>query len=144
MSETVEVFILNNTAQKYNFPDNQTNLDDSLVHGFTVHSSSIAKSLKGKDLLHNDEVRKGFLTLADIGNRQYNAVLPLNAMLVTPVLFIKPRMFNIRNSYIDLPQISSYVGLPAGGAVILITFFYNRYDPAKHILNGIGELESDL
>ncbi len=143
LSQTVEVNILNNTAQKYVFPDNQTSLDNSLIHGFVLHTSNVGKSLKGKALLTDNEVRKGFLTMADISDRQYNAVLPFYQMLIMPGLIIKPRMFNIRSSFIELPLISAYGGIPAGGAVILITFFYKRYNPAKHTLNGLGELESE-
>lgn len=145
LSETVEVLILNNTSIKYSFPDNQTNLDNALIHAVSIHTDLLTHSLKGKPLLPTVEARKGFLTLSDNKNKDYNALLPLVAFLVNSmhIFYIKPRMFNIRNSFIELPQINTYGGIPAGGMIILITFFYNQFDPAKQVLNSIGELESE-
>lgn len=143
-SETVEVLVLNSAVQKYSFPDNQTNLDNALIHGISI-SSELTKSLKGKDVLPTAEAVKGFITLADIANKEYNALLPLAMLLQNTlsltVMRIKPRMFNIRGSVIELPQIGAYVGIPAGGMVVCITFFYTPFNPTKHVLNGIGELE---
>lgn len=146
LSETIEVLILNNTAVKYSFPDNQTNLDNALIHAFSIHDAQyVTHSAKGKQLLPVAEVRKGFLTLSDNSNKDYNAILPMVSFLsaVQNINYIKPRIFNIRNSFVDLPQINTYGAIPAAGMVILITFFYMTYDPSKHKINSIGELESE-
>lgn len=145
-SETVEVLILNNTVLKYSFPDNQTNLDNALIHGISI-SLELTKSLKGKDTLPASEAEKGFITLTDIANKEYNTLLPLAMFLQNtlsvPIMRIKPRLFNIRGSFIELPQIGSYGGIPAAGMVICITFFYTPFNPSTHMINGIGELEDE-
>jgi len=142
LSETIEVSIINNYVLKYQFSDKETNLDNALVHGIYIHSANLSKTISGKQILPFNEINKGFISLVDNVNKDYNSSMPM-AMFFRNIVLMKPRKFNIRNSYINLPQIQQYGGLPPSGMSVVITFFYMRYNPALHTLNGIGELEAD-
>lgn len=142
LSETIEVPVINNLVLKYRFSDKETNLDNSLVHGIYIHNANLYRTISGKQILPPAEIIKGYISLVDNVNKDYNSSMPMSMFLNKTVLF-KPRKFNIRNSYIDLPQIQQYGGIPPAGMSVVITFFYMRYDPSLHTLNGIGELEEE-
>lgn len=147
LSQTIELAILSNTMSKFFFSDNETNLDNVIVSAISVASAAITKGTSGRAVMSTVETSKGYLTLADASKKEYNAQIPLELFLkADPIIYIKPKLVSIRNSYVDLPLINA-VAIPAGpppGFSIVFTFYYENFNPQKHVLNGLGEVVEEL
>lgn len=146
LSYTLEAGIFNKANSKIEFGDNETALDNVLITGISVLTELAVKSPAGRAIFPVAELQKGFLTLADRNKAEYNRQLPMEIFVGSEVIIhIKPKLVSIRNSFIELPQLSSLVtAVPAGdipGWSIVLTFYYDRYDPVKHKLSATGELE---
>ena len=110
----------------------------------TVVPSLLSLAPSGRPLLPATEIVKGYLTLVDKEKNEYNKDLPLELFLRNDAItHIKPKLISIRNCYVNLPLIGTVVipvGPPAGYGLVFV-FFYDPYDPNKHRINSIGEVE---
>jgi hypothetical protein len=143
LSHTVELPILSNTSSKISFGDNETALDKVIIHGISIAGQNITRTPSGRLVLPSLDTNKGYLTLSDPGRVEYNAQMPLELFTrYEPVIWIKPKLVSIRNSFVDLPLVGSLV-IPAGppaGYGIVFTFYFDRYDENIHSINALGEL----
>lgn len=143
-SKNIELPILQNTLTKLRFSDSVLLLDKVLVHGLAV-IAYIEKSPDSRDILPYAEHLKCYLTLAGYKNEQYNNRYSLGIFMqgfFPNLLFFTPKLISIRNSFIEIPAISTFVIPPAGYAMVF-TVFYDLYDPKKHRVNNWGELLND-
>ena len=144
LSQTVELLILSNTINQFQFSDNETNLDNVIVHAISTNSGFLSKSPSGRITLGTGDFVNGFLTLCDQNKKEIMKQFPLELFLrEDPVLHIKPKLISIRNSYVDLPLIGSAT-IPAvapAGYAMVFTFYYERFDDRKHSVNKLGEIE---
>ncbi len=143
-SYTVELPILSNTTSKFSFGDNETALDNVLVHALSMPTSLLIKAPSGRTLLNYAETAKGYITLADADKKEYNRQIPLELLLRNdnPIIHIKPKLISIRNCFVDLPLIGAVVipaGPPAGNSIVFV-FFYEPYNPEIHRIDSWGEL----
>lgn len=143
-SETIECVINNITDSRYRFVDLNNVLDDAIIHAITVHSDTMNLSPRGKTLLYYGQMRSCFLTLAGYKNQQFNKQLPFTFFIQndSPIIYIKPKMINLRNSYVEIADRST-LGIGPNGSAIVFTFYYEKYDPQKHKLNDMDELIED-
>ena len=153
-SKNIEVKILTNTKTRFGFSDNIILLDKAIVHGYSILMSNI-KTPSFTDNVGLNILSQSFITLSGNNDEQFNIRMPLLPFfkrintfsgvlyVFDKMLFIKPKMINWRNCFIDIPDIGSTT-IPSGGLAICLTIFYDPYNPDKHKLNGVGELiESD-
>lgn len=128
LSETFELLIKNNTVQKINFSDSLVSLDNCTVHGIALQKTFNGKTIKGSDALLLADLQKGFLTLANRNNKRTNVQIPLEILInagIASILYLKPIEINIRECFVEFPQIAG-VALGAAGRVVVFTIFYNR------------------
>lgn len=142
LSRTVEVQIPDNLKTIVKFDLNDTILDNLLVHGLTffIHAGPLL-SPSNKPILPLFHTNQAFLTLVNTNNKVFNTSLPIELLIRdnSIVTYIHPKLISLRSSYIELPQIAAYA-VPPGGVTMLVTFFYELVDPAKHKLSPEGEL----
>ncbi len=139
LSQTIEVFVDTKNVTRFRFGDNLTNLDNALVHAISIGDSAISKTPTGKSVLSNASLYNSYITLMGSKNEQYNYLLPFILILRFTYCFLKPKLINFRNSYVEIPDVDALV-LPPENYGILFTVFYEKYDPAKHKLDSSGEL----
>ena len=142
LSKTVEVQILDNLKTIVRFDLNDAILDNLLVHGlaFFIAAGPLLSPSK-KPVVPLAHTNQAFLTLVNPNNKIFNASVPVELFIRdnSIITYIHPKLISLRNSYLELPQIGAYA-VPVGGASILVTFFYELFDPAKHKLSAEGEL----
>ena len=152
LSSNVEVLIKTNSTTKFFFTDNNLMLDNKLVHGLYV-PQGILKTPGNVDIAPANVVNSAMLTLYGNRDQQFNSRFPLNSNgytlspayfggLLFEIIYFTPKLINIRNSIIEIPNIAGVI-LPTGGYSIMLTFFYEKYNPAVHQLDDWDELISD-
>ncbi len=143
LSKTIEAQVLNNINTVIKFDINETNLDNMLVHAMAVMYDPVTVAPSKRPIINVSHLYSGFITLVNDNNIIFNQSLPMELFFRDPsgIIVIHPKLINIRNSFIELPQIANGPVLPAGGASIAITFFYKMLDKSIHKLSDIGELE---
>ncbi len=153
-SKNVELVIKNGLQQRFLFSDSVLLLDKVLINGIFI--SSLAERTPEYRLIPPfNNVSAGYLTLKGYDNQNYNERMPLNAFLYRSyglaglnysnwidILFIKPKLISIRNSFVEFPNIASWI-IPAEGFGLSFTIFYEIFNPAIHQLNNMGELIND-
>ncbi len=145
-SYTIELPILSNTNSKINFSDNETVLDDKIITAIALLPNLTGVAPSGRQQLYYTDAFKGFLTLCDKDRNELNKMLPLELILRSdPIIHFKRRMISIRNSYVEFPNINAFsIPIPAGppaGFALVFTFFYEDFDPSKHRIGNLGEVE---
>jgi len=127
-------------------------LDKVLIHGFYV-PVLLTRSPLAYDMAPIDILRTGLLTLSGYKNQQFNTRLPFTALGyglaegtypadLFEIFYFKPRLVNLRNSYLEFPSIKNFV-IPATYYSCVISFFYEKYNPSIHQLNEWDELITD-
>lgn len=142
LSKTIEAQVLNSVTTVVKFDVNDTSLDNMLVHGISLFSAPVTIAPSRRPILDIEHIFKGFITLVNENNNVFNQSLPLETFYKDPsgIIIIHPKLISVRNTYIELPQIALAPALPAGGASLLFTFFYQILDRSVHKLNEMGEL----
>lgn len=143
LSKTIELQVLDNINTKIKFDLNETKMDNVLVHGisFLFNPNPLAVSPTNKPLFSFNDMLKGFLTLANNDNGIFNQSIPLELFYLDVSVFtlLHPKIVSIRNSFMEFPRIANAV-VPAGGASVVCTLYYELFDPSKHQLNAMKEL----
>jgi hypothetical protein len=141
LSETIEVVILNTTSSRYKFIDLNNVLDDAIVHAITVHDDTMLKSPSFKTVLSFNQLTSSYLTLAGYKNQQFNTRLPFQLFITNDkkITYIKPKLLNLRNCYIEIANREALV-IPPEGLAVVMTFYYEHFNPQIHKLNEIDEL----
>jgi hypothetical protein len=144
LSTTVELKVLDWNKKILYFTDVETSLDDVLVEAIQVAYTGFI-SPSGLPNFDSNALRFCYLTLANKKNEIYNRGMPMQ--LITEnnlsILQLSPKLISIRNSFVELPQQGAFAAIPAGGAVMLFTFYYKRFNTHIHKVNGNGELLND-
>ena len=155
LSYNAEVIVNTLNIDKFYFSDSVLMLDDAVIHAMFL-STFNPKTPLFNNTMPLAALNDAYLNLENTKNLTYNTRLPLlsfqTRIKLTPtiyqpsgncaVLFIKPKMINVRNSSIVFPSIKNY-NLAGGAFGICFTFFYEKYDPQVHKLNEFDELIED-
>ncbi len=141
-SYTIELPILSNTNRKFSFGDNETGLDNVLVTGISIVPDFFYLSPNGRAIYPTQYTGQGMITLADANKKELNKQVPLEIFLrADSVIHIKPKIISIRNSYVDLPLIANVGPIPPAGYAIVFTFYFDDFNPLKHKVNALGDVE---
>lgn len=144
LSTTLELTLYNFNTKILKFSDIETSLDNVLVTGVMMYdiNSLPTKTPSGRPTIDTSIFLMAQLTLCNSKNEIYNKSLPLELFqrVDLNILHLQPKLINIRNSYIELGDTSLAAPLAAGGESFIVTFFYEKFNPNIHTVNGIGEL----
>lgn len=129
-AEIVEVIVSNTSTQKFNFPD-VPNLRGKKITSIEVFKlDDVSKAPSGKNVVNNNAIKKGFLTLY-IKGREKIKEMPLQALVPSNRNGVvrKTDLFDLdyQKSYISFADTLDLVI----NEVVLIVFIYEDAQPKK-------------